>query len=135
MRPDSDNDDAGRDRPSVSSAQIAGPRALLNKVVISEALGDTVSVEQEKAAQRCPQCRSLKLVKNGHNAVGNQQYQCKDCGKRGVLSPSLPYTAEEKAQILAAYYERPSLRGTARSFGVARQTLVAWLKQSARVTR
>src|SRR6266850_742521 len=85
---------------------------------------------QEVITHRCPHCRSLEVVKNGHNPQGKQQYRCKQCGKSGVLNPSVPYTEAEKAQILAAYYERPSMRGIERVFGVARQTLAAWLKKS-----
>ena len=70
------------------------------------------------------------MVKNGHNPKRKQQYRCKTWGRSGVLNPSVPYTEAEKTQILAAYYERPSMRGIERIFGVARQTLAAWLKKS-----
>ena len=70
------------------------------------------------------------MVKNGHNAYGNQQFWCKDCGKRGVLEPKHSYSAEQKEQILAAYTnERSSMRGIQRTFGVSRPTLAAWLKK------
>jgi transposase-like protein len=69
-------------------------------------------------------------VKNGHSPKGKQQYRCTACGRSGVLNPGVPYTEAEKTQILAAYYERPSMRGIERVFGVARQTLAAWLKKS-----
>jgi transposase-like protein len=46
------------------------------------------------------------------------------------LNPSVPYTEAEKRQIVAAYFERPSLLGIERIFGVARQTVGAWLKKS-----
>ena len=56
--------------------------------------------------------RQQNIVKNGHNADGNQQFWCKDCGKRGVLEPKNSYSAEQKVQILAAYTnERSSMRG------------------------
>ena len=79
---------------------------------------------------RCPHCQSTNLVKNGHNPKGKQQYRCKQCGKSGVLDPAVRYTAEQKERILAAYYERPSLRGIERVFGVTRETVAAWLKKS-----
>ena len=85
---------------------------------------------QEVITHRCPHCRSRDIVKNGHSPMGKQQYRCKACGRSGVLNPSVPYTAAEKSQILAAYYERPSMRGIERVFGVARQTLAVWLKKS-----
>lgn len=69
------------------------------------------------------------MVKNGHNAGGSQQYWCKDCGKRGVLEPKRGYTEEQKEQILAAYFERPSMRGIQHIFGVSRPTLASRLKK------
>ena len=38
------------------------------------------------------------------------------------------YDDNTKALILAAYYERFSLRGLSRTFGVSRNTVAAWLK-------
>lgn len=84
----------------------------------------------EVITHRCPHCRSVAIVKNGHNPKGKQQDRGKGCGKSGMLKPSVPYTEAEKAQSLAAYYERPSLRGIERVFGVARQTLAGWLTKS-----
>ena len=78
----------------------------------------------------CRGCGSQNIVKNGHNAYGNQQYWCKDCGKRGVLEPKHSYTPEQKEQILSAYTnERSSMRGIQRTFGVSRNTLTSWLKK------
>ena len=85
---------------------------------------------QEVITHRCPHCRSREVVKNGHNSKGKQQYRCKACGRSGVLNPSVPYTEAQRAQIVAAYYERPSLRGIERIFGVARQPVATWLKKS-----
>jgi transposase-like protein len=85
---------------------------------------------QEVITHRCPHCRSLDIVKNGHSPKGKQQYRCKACGRSGVLNPRVPYTEAEKSQIVAAYFERPSMRGIERVFGVARQTLAGWLKKS-----
>lgn len=90
---------------------------------------------QETITYTCPHCASANLVKNGRNAKGKQQYRCKDCGKRGVLNPSPRYTQEQQEQILQTYYERPSLRGIERIFGVARQTVAAWLKKSRDASR
>ena len=78
----------------------------------------------------CRRCNSANLVKNGHNQYGSQQFRCKDCGKSAVLNPKNSYTAAEKERILAAYRERPSMRGIARIFGISRTTLAAWLKKS-----
>jgi transposase-like protein len=39
------------------------------------------------------------------------------------------YSEEEREQILRAYAERSSLRGLARTFGVSRNTVTAWVKK------
>ena len=78
----------------------------------------------------CTHCQSKNIVKNGHDPKGKQQYRCKNCRRGGVLNPSVRYTDAEKERIVNAYYERPSMRGIERVFGVARQTLAQWLKKS-----
>ena len=83
-----------------------------------------------QTTQHCSHCQSKHIVKNGHNAKGKQQYRCKSCGRGGVLHPSVPYTEAQKERILNAYYERPSMRGIQRVFGVTRPTLATWLKKS-----
>jgi insertion element IS1 protein InsB len=77
---------------------------------------------------RCPHCHSEHIVKNGHNPKGKQQYRCKQCSKSGALNPEVRYTEAQKEQLLAAYHERPSLRGIERVFGVVRETVGTWLK-------
>ncbi len=79
---------------------------------------------------RCTRCQSQNIVKNGHDPKGKQQFRCKDCQRGGVLNPFLRYTEAEKERIVNAYYERPSMRGIERVFGVTRQTLAVWLKKS-----
>lgn len=76
----------------------------------------------------CRRCESTDIVRNGHNACGSAQYLCKACGHRAVLVPEVRYPEERKAEILAAYQERPSMRGIQRVFGVSRQVLAGWLK-------
>ncbi len=78
----------------------------------------------------CPHCGSSKLVSNGHDKKSDKQkYHCKGCGKYGSLAAAPRYSETRKAEILKAYFERPSMRGIERIFGVARQTLASWLKQ------
>jgi transposase-like protein len=80
----------------------------------------------------CPHCGSIDLVSNGHaKKNGKQKYHCNGCDKYGTLDAAPRYSEERKEEILKAYFERPSMRGIERVFGVARQTVSAWLKQQA----
>ena len=83
----------------------------------------------------CRRCGSPNIVKNGHNASSSQQYWCRACGKRSVLKPRRGYSEEQKEQILAAYHERPSMRGIERIFGVSRHTLAKWLEKKTNPAR
>jgi transposase-like protein len=69
-------------------------------------------------------------VSKGHNKRnGKQKYHCNGCDKYGTLDAAPRYSEERKEEILKAYFERPSMGGIERVFGVARQTVSAWLKQ------
>lgn len=81
----------------------------------------------------CRHCGSENIVKNGHSGSGSQQYKCNDCDAHGVLEPSRGYSEEQREQIINAYYERPSMRGVQRIFGVSRPTLAKWLKKKTKV--
>ena len=79
--------------------------------------------------QTCPSCGSEELVSNGYDVRnGKQKYHCKNCGKYGTLQAAPRYSEERKGEIVSAYFERPSLRGISRIFGVSRPTLTKWLK-------
>ncbi len=78
---------------------------------------------------QCPKCGGTNVVKNGKNRAGNQQFLCKDCRKSAVMYPHNRKTPADKEQILAAYHERPSMRGIARMFHISRDTLKEWLKK------
>lgn len=77
----------------------------------------------------CRRCQSSNIIKNGKNRYGSQQYRCKECHSCAVLTPKERYTEAQKAMILRAYQERPSMRGIQRVFGVSRPTLTHWLKR------
>ena len=80
----------------------------------------------------CPRCGSAEVIRHGTTASGKQRYRCRSCLSTFCENPQPPgYTEEEKAQILAAYQERSSLRGLTRTFGVSRTTVSAWLKERA----
>lgn len=78
----------------------------------------------------CPRCASSKLTRNGKTKAGKQKFRCHSCGCYGTLNPDYGYSENRKNEILRAYHERSSLRGLERTFGVARQTVSAWLKKS-----
>src|SRR6266542_4256150 len=84
----------------------------------------------------CRHCGSPDLTKYGIAPNGKQKYRCRTCGRQSRENPgSASYAPERKEEILRAYQERRSLRGLERTFGVARSTVISWLKQKPRVAR
>ncbi len=78
----------------------------------------------------CYHCGSENLKKNGKDPKGKQRYHCKDCNRASLEHPDYGYSEARKEEILKAYQERSSMRGIARTFGMSRNTLDAWLKKS-----
>lgn len=72
----------------------------------------------------------IGIIKNGTNQCGNPQYHCKDCGVYRVLQPKQRHSAVTRRQVLRAAQERVSLRGIERIFGVCRQTVARWIRQT-----
>ncbi len=80
---------------------------------------------------RCPHCGSDGLVRNGRAPNGKQKYLCRACQRQSRENPTPhAYPLERKEEILRAYEERSSLRGLERTFGVSRQSVIAWIKKS-----
>ncbi len=78
----------------------------------------------------CPHCQSESLVRNGKTPDGRQRLLCRACQRRSTQDPRPSgYSEAERALILSAYQERTSLRGLARTFGVARDTVAGWVKK------
>ncbi len=78
----------------------------------------------------CYHCGGNDVIRFG-SQNGRQRYKCKDCGKTSRENKgSNAYPEERKAEILAAYHERGSMRAMTRIFGVNRNTVLAWLKKS-----
>lgn len=90
-----------------------------------------------QAAPRCTRCGSERIVKNGKNARGRQQFRCRACGACRVLQPkSRAATSERQAEVLQAVAtERLSLRAAARVFGVGRNTITGWLEKKPKLCR
>lgn len=89
---------------------------------------------QETMTYKCTQCGSLNLVKNGRTKKGKQKFRDNDCGFYGTINPEIPYTEEEKAEILHPYHERSSLRGLERTFGVSHYPVANWIKKADQLT-
>jgi|GEM_PF-1323548 len=71
------------------------------------------------------------VIKHGRDKRDTQRFRCRDCG-RTFQKPEADrsYTPAFRAQVLAAYHERASMRGVSRVFGISRITLADWLKKS-----
>lgn len=80
---------------------------------------------------QCRACGSKNIKRNGYNRYGSLQYYCKDCKASKVLNPKNTYTQQNREEILNAYFERASMRGIQRIYGVDRGTLARWLKKIA----
>jgi transposase-like protein len=86
----------------------------------------------------CPACSSDDVIRFGTNATGKQRYRCRACRRAFVEAPQAARGADRLkdpafvAQVLAAYQERSSMRGVARTFKISRNTLAALLKKSER---
>ena len=82
----------------------------------------------EVKVRHCPNCESLKIIKNGTDYKGSQKYHCHQCGGYGTLDAKARYSQAEKNRVLRAYQERVSMRGIRRIFGVVAKTLLRWIK-------
>ena len=83
----------------------------------------------ETKLHTCPNCSSTNLVKNGTTTKKKQKFKCNDCGRCGTLEPEQKYSAEFKELAVNAYQERVSQRGVSRLLGIARSTLMTWVKK------
>ena len=79
----------------------------------------------------CRHCGSPNLLKYGTAPNGKQKYLCRTCQRQSRDNPgTTAYSDQQRETILRAYQERSSLRGLERTFGVARSTVISWLKKS-----
>ena len=76
----------------------------------------------------CARCGSERIRKNGHAINGAQRAKCLGCERTFILQPrGARYDEACKAQVLAAYQDRMSIRGIHRTFGVCYKTVRRWL--------
>jgi len=78
---------------------------------------------------KCHKCGSENIRKNGKDEYSSQRYFCRDCKVTRILIYKRTLSENRKEEIIKATQERMSLRGAARTFGVARQTIAKWLKK------
>lgn len=73
----------------------------------------------------CPQCKAVRIVKNGHVRTGQQRYLCRVCGYQFTLNPGQHPVPPEKVTLVDELLsERLSHRGICRVAGVSR----SWLR-------
>src|SRR5215207_8557843 len=90
----------------------------------------------DTATTICRHCGNMTLYKYGIAPNGKQKYRCRTCRSQSCDYPQLPgYSTERREEILRAYQERSSLRGLERTFGIARSTVIGWLKKRPTVSR
>jgi len=77
----------------------------------------------------CPDCHSEDVIRFGKTASGFARFRCKACGRTFSDAPERGHDEPFKARVLAAYEERMSMRGVARTFRISRNTLVKWLQE------
>lgn len=59
----------------------------------------------------------------------SQKFHCNNCGYYGTLGAKPQYSEEIKEMVIRAYFERVSMEGIRRVFGVNPGTLAKWLKE------
>ncbi|MEO1376509.1 MAG: TetR family transcriptional regulator [Cyanobacteria bacterium J06635_10] len=85
--------------------------------------------QDKEEKQKCPQCRSQNISKNGHRDR-KQRYICKECGKQFLETYSPKgYPEEVKQRCLDLYREGMSFRGIERKTGISHNTVINWVKQ------
>lgn len=74
----------------------------------------------------CRLCQSQNIIRHGKDKKERQRYLCHDCKRTFRETPqSSSHSEEFQQRVLAAYQERPSMRGVCRIFGIGRNTLTA----------
>jgi transposase-like protein len=97
---------------------------------------DPWGVAQITRTLRCPACQGSDLQRWGRTSNDKPRFRCNACKKTFLDSDG--YTPQKGQMpgfvetVLAAYQERSSMRGIARTFGISRNTLANWLKKSRR---
>ena len=76
----------------------------------------------------CARGGSERIRKNGHSENGGQRAKCLEGERTFILQPQGErYDPKSKAQVVAAYQDRLSIRGVTRTFGVCYKTVIRWV--------
>ena len=73
--------------------------------------------------RRCTKCDSIDIIKNGHDYKGTQKFHCHACKAYSTLDKERKYDPKTREQVMDAYFERMSMRGIHRVFGITRHLL------------
>ena len=60
----------------------------------------------------------------------SQIHHCRKCGASKVLLPGQCHSEEHKSEVLQAYLEQPSPQELNLTFGIPRNTIIVWPKNS-----
>lgn len=79
---------------------------------------------------KCPKCNSTQILKNGRRR-GKQCYQCRNCSRQFVASPtSRSYSKEVKQLCLKMYLNGIGLRGIERVTNIHHTTIMNWVREA-----
>jgi insertion element IS1 protein InsB len=78
--------------------------------------------------EACPACGSKRFKRNGHLQTGQQNHQCKACGRQFVLQAANRVISEEQRTLVERLLcEKISLHGICRAVGVSIRWLMGFI--------
>jgi transposase-like protein len=78
----------------------------------------------------CPKCNSEYILKNGRTRSGKQNFKCRDCVRKFVMTPRhQPISESTKELIDRLLLEKISLAGIVRATGVSSRWLQYYVNQ------
>ena len=78
--------------------------------------------------EACPACGSKRFKRNGHLKTGQQNHQCKACGRQCVLhADNRVISDEQRALVERLLCEKISLHGICRAVGVSIRWLMGFI--------
>lgn len=85
-------------------------------------------ISKMKERKECPYCKSLNVIKNGHDKNKVQTYQCKDCKRKfndcsATLAAHIKLTYEQLTIFFECMNDKLSIRKTAAKMKVNQNTI------------